>query len=43
MQAHYFVSLVTIVNKEKRKEIEENSEEKIKYSELFDSFGFHKQ
>ena len=43
MQAHYFVSLVSVIDKEKRKAIEENDEEKIKYKELLDSFGFHKQ
>lgn len=43
MQAHYFVSLAGRVDAQKRSEIEENAEEKLKYEELLNTFGFGKK
>jgi len=43
MQAHYFVSLVKKIDKEKKTQIEEDNEEKLKYQEILNNFGFVKQ
>jgi len=41
MQAHYFVSFIMKINKDKQKEIEDNNQNLL-YKELLNDYGFVK-